>query len=566
MHLQKHVTMPGFLTESLLLFIFFVFSGCSFNFHDDVYTLVSAKIRMITSVAISPGDGTEYAFTIDTQPAIEISCPVSGAITYYSIDGSADKQYAGAFNLPVNDPKIDHTFTVTAYCTHPGYQDSAPVSQTYRFVATVIPMPTIQATASSPAIETALTGAWRFDHPPVITLTCPLASATIWYSLDNGLTYSPYSAPFSLSVPADWNSSGTVSVLAYATYDSYADSAILSKNFNYYGNGTIITIAGKGGSSGFSDGDGIATNAVMNKPQGLYVDAAGSVYVADSANHCVRKITIDGHISTFAGIPTVGGYDYTNCPATSAKLYEPRGLTADAVNGFLYIADSRNFCVRKVSLAGGTISDVAGTPGVAGTSSDGTLCSLALFGYVYGIFFDSVLNKLFIADNGAFAIWRVDNDGVNDLIFRYAGLGAGYSYDGGDGGDALGTGLVEPVGFTRLGTAFLVSDHNAKKIRSINTGTMIVTTAITATGKPYGLFSDGTTLYYADDDANQVKKAGGVGAGTVIAGTGSSGFSGDGGLATAAQLNSPSCVFVVSGDGVYITDTDNHCIRKIILY
>jgi len=156
--------------------------------------------------------------------------------------------------------------------------------------------------------------------------------------------------------------------------------------------GTITTVAGKG-TAGYS-GDGSAgTSAELNKPQGVAVDAAGNVYIADTDNHVVRKVALDGTISTLAGNGT-RGYSGDGGPATRAALLYPKSLVLDAA-GNLYIADTFNSRIRVVA-ANGTITTVAGS-GVLGDRGDGGPAASAQLKFPSGVALDAAGN-LYIAD------------------------------------------------------------------------------------------------------------------------------------------------------------------------
>jgi hypothetical protein len=128
----------------------------------------------------------------------------------------------------------------------------------------------------------------------------------------------------------------------------------------------IITLAGNG-TAGFSGDGGPATGALLNAPTDVAVDASGDVFIGDSFNNRIRKVTPAGTISTIAGNGT-GGFSGDGGPATSAQLNFPEGVAVDA-GGDVFIADTGNQRVRKVT-PGGTIGTVAGT-GTAGFSGDG---------------------------------------------------------------------------------------------------------------------------------------------------------------------------------------------------
>ncbi|CAM5322219.1 NHL domain-containing protein [Streptomyces abikoensis] len=165
--------------------------------------------------------------------------------------------------------------------------------------------------------------------------------------------------------------------------------------------GTISTVAGTG-TGGFGADGGRADSAQLNHPQGVAVDAAGNLYIADCDNQRVRKVTADGTISTIAGTG-VAGFGGDGGPAASAKLYNPMGMVVDGT-GALYIADSDNHRVRKVA-ADGTISTVVGA-GSAGFGGDGGSAVSAQLNMPFGLAVDCV-DALYIADFGNHRIRKV---------------------------------------------------------------------------------------------------------------------------------------------------------------
>lgn len=167
--------------------------------------------------------------------------------------------------------------------------------------------------------------------------------------------------------------------------------------------GTIITFAGTG-SKGFAGDDGPATSAKLFRPSGVAVDANGNVYIADTGNMRVRKVTLDGIIHTAAGIGTQGDLG-DGGPATNAELAQPGGVGVDAA-GHLFIADTDNNVIREVTLDG-TITTVAGsgTPGFSGDNGPPTSAGLRL---PSGVTFDSA-GDLYIADTGNNAIRAIPN-------------------------------------------------------------------------------------------------------------------------------------------------------------
>jgi len=187
--------------------------------------------------------------------------------------------------------------------------------------------------------------------------------------------------------------------------------------------GAISTFAGNG-TGGYSGDTGPATSAQIYQPEGLAVDAAGNLYISDAGNNRVRKVTLGGVITTVVGTGA-RGYAGDGGPATSAQISQPEGLAVDA-NGNLYIADSENNCIRKVT-AGGVISTIAGT-GTAGYGGDGGPAMTAQVSFPLGVSMDTAGN-LYVADTNNNRIRKVTKSGI---ISTVAGTGVfGYTGDGG---------------------------------------------------------------------------------------------------------------------------------------
>lgn len=270
--------------------------------------------------------------------------------------------------------------------------------------------------------------------------------------------------------------------------------------------GTINTVAGNG-IDGYSGDSGPATSALLNGPEGIAIDASGNLYIADSANNRIRKVS-GGTIATFAGTQTAG-FSGDNGAATSAQLNDPEGVAVDAA-GNVYIADSGNDAIRKVSTSG-TITTVAGT-GQTGFSGDGGPATSAQLSYPRGVTVDS-LGNLYIADFGNGRVRKVSNGTITTV----AGNGLGDS--SGNGGPPNSAGL-----------------------------------------SPQGVASDTAGNLYIADFNNLVWK---VSNGIInrIAGTGTSGYTGDGGSALGAQLTDIRNLTVDPNGNVYFADTSNNAVR-----
>jgi len=191
----------------------------------------------------------------------------------------------------------------------------------------------------------------------------------------------------------------------------------------------ILTVVAGNGVGGFSGDGGPATSASLYSPNGVAVDTSGDLYVADSGNNRVRKVSLSGIISTVAG-SGAQGVSGDGGPATSASLYSSFGVAVDAA-GNLYIADTYNNRIQKVS-ASGTITTVGGS-GRQGFSGDGGPATSAQLNNPVGVAVDARGN-LYIADGWNHRIRRVSPSGI---ISTVAGNGA--PWFSGDGGPATST-------------------------------------------------------------------------------------------------------------------------------
>jgi uncharacterized protein (TIGR03437 family) len=327
--------------------------------------------------------------------------------------------------------------------------------------------------------------------------------------------------------------------------------------------GVITTVAGVG-TPGFGGDGGPAAAAQLNRPLGVAVDAAGDLYVADSVNGRVRRIS-GGVITTAAGNGTAGDSG-DNGPAADARFRNLVDVAVDSAGAF-YVADSLAGRVRKV--AGGVITTVAGT-GVRGYGGDGGPAAAALLYSPYGVAVDS-LGNLYIADAGDNRIRKVSGATITTLA------GNGTSGYGGDGGPAGGAILNAPYGVAADGSGVYVADSGNNRLRKISDGTIATiagdgTAGFAGDGRPArdAQFNrpsaitgdpDGS-LYISDSGNHRVRKlANGIV--STAAGNGAAGFGGDGGPGAGAGLQNPQQLAAGPAGDLYIADADNHRIRKI---
>jgi sugar lactone lactonase YvrE len=242
--------------------------------------------------------------------------------------------------------------------------------------------------------------------------------------------------------------------------------------------------------------------------------------VADTFNHCIRRVDAKtGIITTVAG-DRQKGYTGDGGPATKATLNEPYGVMPDR-DGNLYIVDRLNFCIRRVDAKSGVITTLAGT-GKAGYSGDNGPAHLAMLKEPNALDFDPA-GDLYIADVSDNRIRKVDlKTGVISTV-----AGTGRRMFEGDGGPAAQASIqgARGVAFDRAGNWY-ICEREGNRVRRVDGKTGIITT---------------------------------------VAGTGAKGYTGDGGPALQATFNGPKWIHVGADGNVYVVDTENQCVRQIDL-
>jgi sugar lactone lactonase YvrE len=325
----------------------------------------------------------------------------------------------------------------------------------------------------------------------------------------------------------------------------------------------VTTLAGSGLEHGSADGTG--TNARFNHPTGIGVDGAGNVFVADTENYTIRKITPSGVTTTLAGL--AGSHGSTDGTGSAARFYAPEGLALDNA-GNIYVVDTENSTVRRVTPAG-VVTTVAGLAGSVG-SNDGTTAT-ARFRYPFGLALDSAGN-IYVVDRENHTIRKITSAGT---VITVAGLaGVGGSADG--AGDAAR--FQQPGGITldSAGNAYIADTRNST-IRKLTSSGLVSTLAgfpgnaggTDGTGREARFYSpvdvavDSAGNGYVADFYNEaIRKVTANGVVSTFAGLLGQGGSSDG-VGSDARFNFPKGVATDSAGNVFVADTSNYTIRKI---
>ena len=323
--------------------------------------------------------------------------------------------------------------------------------------------------------------------------------------------------------------------------------------------GNIVNILGTNAPSN------LRADSISIVPNEVAIGKSGNIYFADNNSHVIRKINQDGLITTIAGTPGVPGFTGDGGPAINALINGPRGITVDNEENIYF---SGNYRIRKISKEG-IISTIAGN-GTNGNSGDNGNALNATLGDIRNIIIDNNKN-IYYSDIQYHVIKRISNGIITTIA------GSGVSGFSGDGGPATSAQFSSPQGiaFNKDGE-LLIADRNNRRIRKINKSGIIVTYAGNGTSSqgaenikayltgvtPKDIVIDSlNNIYLIEDTYNKIKL---INKDTIIstfAGTGTSGFSGDGGNAINSNIRNPQYLSI-DNNNLYIT-TGDYRIRKI---
>ena len=526
------------------------------------------------------------AYTICTSPA-SYTALGNGAHTFVveAMDAAGNVSTLATYNWTVN--------TAPSFGTVANGQTGSTVTLTFTIAS--------RGTIASPMVLTQ--GAPNLDFKDAGTGTCDTNGTQYVYSAGAtctvNVTFTPqFAGPRNGAVVLEDGSGNVISTVYVSGIGTGPQVA--------FGPGIISTVAGDGVIGGSLDDGGPAISAGLFNPNGVAVDGSGNLYIADIGEARIRKVNAaTGIITTLAGngrsctVEDAYGdcYSGDGGPATSAELSDngPSGVAVDGA-GNIFIADTSNQRIRKVSAATGIITTVAGngysnpSDGVGGYTGDGLLATSAELNNPQGVAVDGSGN-LYIADTYNGCIRMVS--AATGIITTVAGKGT--VGDSGDGGPATSAELFAPASVALDGPGNLyIVDEEANRVRKVSAATGIITTVAgngtlgdwfsgdggpatsAELANPYGVALDGSgNLYIADQYNSRIRKvnaatgiittvAGGV---NILGGNyddcGNSGYVGDGGPATSALLCYPAGVALDGAGNLYIADTGEAHIRKV---
>ncbi len=412
------------------------------------------------------------AGTYATPQTVTIADSTPGAAIYVTLDGSTPTTAGQGYKGPIN---VSGSVTIRAIAVGPGYLASAPTSAAYTI------------TAPPPAVINSVAG--------------------------NGV--SGFSGSGGPATSAQVGSLAGVAVdgtgnLYFADTTNNVVWEVAAKT------GTASIVAGNG-TSGYAGDGGAATSAMLSAPNSVAVDKAGNLYIADTYNNVIRKVTAStGGITTFAGDGQLG-YSGDGGPAVDAQFGEPNSVALDSA-GDLYISDAESHRIRLVSATTGVITTVAGNGNYL-VSGDGGLATSAGLGYPSALALDSAGNLYIASANGGRVREVVLSSGNIATVAGNGNLGG----SSGDGGPATSAEIYpQAVAVDSAGNLYISDWPAAVRVVSASTGII-----------------------------------------TRLAGNGYYGYSGDGGSATVASLYLPEGIAFDASGNLYIADSGNYRVREV---
>ena len=530
------------------------------NGGDDLAVSANGSLKFATQLA----SGAKYGVTVKTQPSSPSqTCVVS--------NGSGTVGSSGVVNVTVTCTTLEATVGVLVT----GLTGSGLVLQDNGgddlAVSANGSLKFATAVASGAAYNVTIK-----TSPTAPTQVCALANASGTVGSGNITNVVVSCGPLTLLAGALGNAGNVDGIGATARFATPEATAVDAAGNVYVAdaeddairkitpNGVVSTFAGKPGVCDSTNGTGAA--ARFCGPSGVAVDAAGNVYVADTGNSTIRKITPAAVVSTLAGTAQIPGS--TDTKDGSPSFNRPIGVAADTL-GNVYVADTGNDTIRKITAAGvvTTFAGVAGTPGHSDTK-DGT----PLFYAPAGVATDAT-GDIYVADTDNSTIRKITPAGVVTTLAGVAGSpGATDDTNGGTGAGRFQ--VPYGVAVDSTGTVYVADTYNFL-IRKVTPGGSVSTLAGGIEGAldgsgtaaqfeyPLGIATDSAGyVYVADTDNFEIRKINPAGVVSTLAGSSDHAGAADG-TGGAARFNAPQGVVVDSKGNIYVADETNSAIRKI---
>ncbi len=535
---------------------------------------VVTAIYTINYSQVSTPNFTPQAGGYQTRGQVTLTITSSaGASIYYTTDGSTPTKTTGqSYTAPFN---VTASEKITAIAYEAGMTDSTVAIATYTLqdaTPTLSPVAGTYTTPQSVSISTTMPGA-----------------VTIRYTTDGSIPSSTLGTPY--SGPVSVAASETLQAVAYES--GWADSAVAPGAYTITGTVVTPTFNPLPPGFGFTSAQNVAISSTtpgasfrfttdgstptstsgtsysgpVNIAMNLTLKAiAYEAGWADSGVYSYDYYVEDAMVTTLAGASyTMGHSDGTG---GAAQFYGPSGITTDGTN--LYVADAWNATIRKIVISSGVVTTLAGTAGTPG-NVDGTGSGATAFMYPRGITISG--NNLYVADTQNCTIRKIVISTA--VVTTLAGSGGPGSING----TGSAASFYEPYGITTDGTDLYVADTVNNTIRKIVISTAVVTTLAGTAGSsgwtdgtgsaarfnyPNGITTDGTNLYVSDTNNNTIRKIViSTGAVTTLAGSaGSSGWTD--GTGSAARFCGP-CGIATDGTNLYVADSNYYTIRKIVI-
>lgn len=524
--------------------------GCLYSLSPTTTNVDSATSRGTLNVKAAPG---RCAWTATSNAS------------WLTVTGSGNGDGTVSYEAAANNTFADRTATATIAgrtftVTQPGRADGeAPVvaitDPSGNIPVNTTGLITLSGTATDNNAVTAVV--WESDRGATGTATLT-ASTGRWTIAAPGIPLAP-----------------GMNLITIIARDAGGNVGRTAVTVNATPGAVVVTVVGSGARAAAGDG-GPAAAAQISRPYQIDFDGAGNLYVVDTDNHAVRKVAPNGVITTIAGRAGQRGFSGDGGPATSALLDTPVGVAADGA-GNVYITDIANNRIRKVAASTGIISTFAGN-GREGFSGDGGPATDAQINFPFALDTDSAGN-LYIADYSNHRIRKVTiADGRISTV-----AGNGNEGFGGDGGPATSASLAFPLAVTLDNNGdLIVCDSGNNRIRkvTISSGSIqtIVGTGITAfsgdggpatsanINTPNGAIVDPQgNLFFCDRGNRRIRRvAVGTNIITTIAGSGTLGFNGDGLAALASHFNFPNSLAFDPAGNLYIADRENGRVRRLV--